>query len=188
MAKNKNIINSNNNENLHDFGYDITSRTIYLIGDIDKDSYHTFVCNMTALENQNHNPIKIILKTDGGEIDSGIGIIERIKLSPCEINITAQGYVASIGIFILASGDKRNATSLTNFMHHESSYTMDDKHKTNKAYVKHMENEDIKLCKWLSKQTKKDFKFWKDLGVSIDHYFTSEHAYEYGLIDEIIEI
>lgn len=188
MAKRENKIIVNNHENLHDYGLDSKSRTINLIGDIDEEQYHNFSCNITALENENTTPIKVFLKTGGGEIDSGIAIIERIKLSPCEVHIYAQGYVASIGIFILASGDKRIGTNLTLYMHHESSYEIDNNHKNNKAYVKQQEIEDIKLSKWLSKQTKKDFKFWKELGVSIDYYFDSEQAFEYGLIDEIIEI
>jgi ATP-dependent Clp protease protease subunit len=179
---------SENNDLLHEVGLDIKSRTIKLVGDIDEDAFYNFSCNMTMLENISNEPINLNLSTGGGEIDYGIAIVERIKTSKCEVHIQAFGFVGSIGIFILASGDKRSATTLTNFLHHEDSYETDKQHKANKAYVKYMENADNIRCRWLAKQTKRDFKFWKDLGVSIDHYFFSEEALTYGLIDEIIEI
>lgn len=186
--KNPKIDDTFEHDKLYDFGVDVKSRTIKLIGDIDEDSFYILSCNLTTLENESNQPIKIILKTDGGCIDSGMAIIERIKSSICEIHIHAMGFIASMGILILASGDKRTCSSMTSFMHHESSYCISDRHKNNKSYVKVQENQDIKMCKWLAKQTKKDYKFWKDLGVHVDHYFEADQAFEYGLIDEVLDI
>lgn len=186
--KNPKIEDILEHDKLYDFGVDVKSRTIKLIGEIDEDSFYIFSCNLTTLENESNQPIKIILKTDGGDVDSGIAIIERMKSSTCEIHIHATGLIASMGILILAAGDKRTCSTLTHFMHHESSYPIHDRHKNNKHYVKVMESSDIRMCKWLAKQTKKDYKFWKDLGVSIDHYFEADQAFEYGLIDEVLDI
>lgn len=174
-------------ELLTEFGCDVESRTVVIDGEIEEGSFYNFNVAMTTLENKSSEPITIKLNSGGGDVLEGNAIIGRIVASPCEINIEAYGIIASMAVYILASGDHRSAHELTTFMHHECSYGSDDKHSQNKAYVKHTEAEQTTRNKWLTKRTKKDLKFWQTTGVGVDYYFTPDQALEFGLIHEIFE-
>ena len=173
-------------ELLLDFGIDEKTRSISLFGDVNEDMLHDLNVGMSHLEKINNETITIRLSTHGGSVAYGLAIIDRITSSVCETHIHAAGEICSMGIFILASGSVRTASPLTMFMHHETSYDFDDKHSSNKNYVKFNDKLDDRMCRWLAKKTKKDFLFWKKAGVGVDHWFFAEEALDYGLIDEIM--
>ncbi len=172
--------------NLFDYGVDEKSRTILLYGEIDDNPTYMFECAMTLLEGLSKDPINIRLNTIGGSIMVGNSIVDRILSPSCETHIHASGEVASMGVFILASGDYRTASSLTAFMHHEDAYEAEGRHSHNKNYIKFAERQDLIMCQWLATRTNKDAKFWKTTGVELDHWFTVKEALEYGLIHEVV--
>lgn len=173
-------------EILFEYGIDEKSRTITLLGDVDDDMLHIVECGLTHLERLNSDPITIRLNSGGGQVTSGLSIMDRIQESPCEIHIHASGQVCSMAILILAAGDFRTANTLTQFMHHEEVYDSSGRHSQNKGFVKFSDRFDDMLCKWLETRTDKDAKFWKTTGVGVDHWFTAQEALSYGLIHEVI--
>lgn len=175
------------NDILFDHGVDTHSRTIILNGEVNDDLLYIVDTGITHLEKLSSEPINIRLSTCGGSVYAGNAIIDRILTSSCEVHIHAYGEICSMGVFILASGNYRSSGILTMFMTHESNYELEGKHSANKGYIKASEMLDNIMCKWLADRTQKDFKFWKSAGVGVDHWFTSETALEYGLIDEIIK-
>jgi ATP-dependent protease ClpP protease subunit len=175
---------SENLELLLDFGVDEKSRTIILTGDVDEDMLHNLEIGMCQLEKLADTMIFIRLNTGGGDVSYGLSIIDRILTSKCEVHIHASGEICSMGIPILAAGTVRTASPLTSFMWHESSYKVSDRHANNKNYVKYNEKLDDKICRWMATRTKKDYKFWKALGVKQDYWFFAEEAHDMGLIDE----
>lgn len=171
---------------LYETGLNLKTRTIVLQGSVDEDMLHSLECGLSTLENAGNDPINIRLSTGGGDVYSGLTMIDRIEKSPCEIRIHAAGEIMSMGIMILAAGDVRTSHSLTVFMHHEENNEVEGRLSQSKTYLKFSDKLDDKLCRWLASRTSKPYTFWKKLGVSQDHYFFADEALEHGLIQEII--
>jgi ATP-dependent protease ClpP protease subunit len=178
---------TNNLELLFDLGIDEKSKTLIVNGEVNDEMLHLIETGLSYLEKLNGEEITIRLNSSGGDVASGLSIIDRIAKSSCFINIHASGQICSMAILILASGDYRTAHSLTQFMHHEESYDSSGRHSQNKNFIKFSEKFDDMLCQWLETRTKKDSKFWKNTGVALDHWFTSKEALSYGLIDAIVD-
>src|ERR1035438_446921 len=99
-------------------------RKLDIIGDIDFENFKEFSELLDALESKNSGqPISIHLASHGGDAHAALAYAARIRLSKCEIIITALGNVASAAIMILAAGDRRIMTSESWAMVHEEQGT-----------------------------------------------------------------
>lgn len=168
--------------------YDKKQRIITFTGEVVEEIIPLFSSAMKLLENASNRPITIKLQTDGGDVDSGMNIIDTITQSKCEVKIIATGTVGSIGILILAAGDKRQSSQFTRFIHHEDRLSFPEitpLSEIAKQVNQQIHQDDIR-CKWLANRTKLDFTTWKQLGVGCDYVFDADHALEIGLIHKII--
>ena len=176
-------------EKLIDDRFDIKSRTIIIQdekeGEVDEDMCLKFHKAMTTLESISNEPILIRLNTGGGRCSSAFSMIDRILNSPCKIHIHASGSIMSMGIYILASGNTRSASFMTDFMHHEISNELIGRLSDLQMRVNDDTKFQIKINKFLSSRTNMPFDFWMEEGKKLDHYFDAEKALEYGLISEI---
>ena len=124
---------------LFDHHVDILARTIFLDsihvdsdgGDSGTDSSMHDLCAkaLTLLEQQDSKKlIKIVSANFGGIFDYGIGIYDRIKLSPCPTLIQGYGPIMSMGSVIFQAGDRReiapNAIMMLHYL--RGSYDMHD--------------------------------------------------------------
>lgn len=168
--------------------YNKKQRLITFTGEVIEEMVPLFSSAMKLLENASNRPITIKLQTRGGDIDSGMNIIDTITQSKCDVKIIATGTVGSIGILILAAGDKRESSQFTSFVHHEDRLSFPEITPLSeiiKQVNQQIHQDDIR-CKWLSDRTKLDFKTWKGLGIGEDFVFDAKKALEIGLIHKII--
>jgi ATP-dependent Clp protease protease subunit len=70
-------------------------------------------------------PIKLLINSEGGDVYSGFGIIEAIKNSETPIHTICHGQAQSMGLLILAAGNKRFIGAYSTLMYHEINWEVD---------------------------------------------------------------
>ncbi len=180
---------------------DIVGRTIFMDslhvdadgGDSGTDaSMHDFcVKALTLLEQQDPTkPIKIVTANFGGSFDYGIGIYDRIKLSPCPTVLHVYGPIMSMGSVIFQAGDKRllapNAIMMLHYL--QGSYEMHDS-LGETSVAEHKRANELMLEIYIKriKEAGKDIKkaiFVRQIKNTL--YLTAKEAVEMGLADGII--
>jgi ATP-dependent protease ClpP protease subunit len=109
-------------------GVDLENRIIRLTEDIEEHHFDWFDSALTALEAENRKRVTLRISSYGGDVYSALGIIGRMRNSKCLIDTEGYGKIMSASTAILAAGHKRSMSSLAEFMHHESSYSVEGRH------------------------------------------------------------
>lgn len=117
-----------------------------------------------------------------------LGMIDRMKSSPCHVITRGFGKIMSAATFILAAGDERFMGANSWMMMHEMSDLMEGKMSDIKVNFKHaeaLEEQMYALYEQFSEGRTKAATF-KKLCTGKDHYVDAETVLKLGLIDKII--
>jgi ATP-dependent Clp protease protease subunit len=133
-------------------------------------------------------PIKLIINSFGGEVYSGLALIDVIDSSQTPIHTICHGTAMSMGLIVFASGHIRQASKYTTFMYHEALYELEGKVAFHKQELKETERID-KICDaYLISKTKFTDKILQPhRDKQAEWYFDVKTAQRYGLVDEILE-
>lgn len=102
------------------------SREIYLTEEILDETGSWFVRCVRWLETHGEfgrsftDPIRVVLNTPGGDVESMFAIHDAIRSTPCPVQVIGIGNVCSAGVLLLACGDQRLVTENLVLMSHES--------------------------------------------------------------------
>lgn len=166
-------------------GVDISNRVIRLTEDISEHHFDFFDTAMTILENISKQKITIKINSYGGDVYAALGIVARIKESPCYIHTKGYGKIMSASTVILAAGRKRSISKLAEFMHHEASYYVEGKHSDILHEVKQSQNLSDRWCTLMSELTGIPSTFWQTRGTGKDFYLTPEQCKNLKIVDEV---
>ena len=168
-----------------------TGRIISL-GDIDGDSINEIIeiiyeINEEDAKKTQKEPIKLIINSFGGELYSGLALIDVIDNSLTPIHTICHGAAMSMALVVFAAGHKRLASKYATFMYHEAAYPTEGKVMHHKQELKETERTD-KLCDaYLISKTKFTAKQLDDIkNKRAEWYFDVKTAIKYGLVDEIL--
>jgi ATP-dependent Clp protease protease subunit len=97
------------------------SRTIMLFGEITMKVAETTVAQMIALAVESDDPIRLIINSPGGHVESGDTIHDMIRSVGPDVKVIGTGWVASAGAHIYLAAKKENRFCLPNtrFMIHQ---------------------------------------------------------------------
>ena len=162
------------------------SRKIWVVGEINNESYLEFSRKLTKLEEESSDLVQIELNSGGGVATDGLAFYSRMKNSPCNFEVYAYGLVASAATLILVGAHTRYMAKETWFMVHEDEVNIEGARVTPslgemKQYVK-MENQWNTI---LAKHTKVKKGSWKKMNLSTT-YLSAEECLKLGVIDEIL--
>jgi len=171
---------------------DPLSRVITL-GDIDCIEINQIIQDIYEINAENHKkttvePIKLIINSFGGEVFSGLALIDVIDSSQTPIHTICHGTAMSMALIIYAAGHHRIASKYATFMYHEAAYELNGKVAFHKQELKETERID-KICDaYLISKT----KFTKNIlqphrDRQAEWYFDVKVAQKYGLVDEILK-
>ena len=162
-------------------------RKIYLFGEIGDDNSKEII---TAILDNDKKPILIFINSPGGDVDSGIAIINAMYWSKKEIYTIALGGVYSMAFHIFICGKSRYALPNSLFMIHDAKYDFS-------GYNSLTDIEDLliiekKIQKNLNEDIFKKTKIPKKIINSYlkrkrDLYLTPEDGLKYQFIDDIFE-
>jgi ATP-dependent Clp protease protease subunit len=168
------------------------SGRILSLGDIDGESVNEIIeviydINEEDAKKTQKEPIKLIINSFGGELYSGLALVDVIDNSLTPVHTICHGSAMSMALVVFAAGHHRIASKYTTFMYHEASYGTDGKVMHHKQEIKETERTD-KLCDdYLISKTKFNAKQLKDIkDKRAEWYFDVKTAHKYGLVDEII--
>jgi ATP-dependent Clp protease protease subunit len=165
---------------------------ILSLGDIDSESVNELIeiiyeINEEDAKKTQKEPIKLIINSFGGELYSGLALVDVIDNSLTPVHTICHGSAMSMALVVFAAGHKRFASKYATFMYHEASYEADGKVLHHKQEIKEADRTD-KICDayFLSK-TKFNAKQLKDIrDKRSEWYFDVKVAHKYGLVDEIL--
>ena len=174
--------------------YDIYSlmlkeRVIYLGTGIDSDVSNTIVAQLLWLDREEPDrDISLYVNSPGGEIHSGLAIIDTMNLIRAEVSTIAVGITASIGTAILAAGEKGKRFSLpsaTIHMHQALGGTQGQSSDV-QIQARELSRLNDHMRTFLAERTGRPFD---EIAADFDRdrYMDAEQAVEYGLIDGILQ-
>jgi len=101
----------------------LKARTILVNGEVDQDLAERVISQLVVLDSESHDPIRMIITSNGGHIDSGYAIHDMMRYVESEIITLGVGWVASIAVPIMFGAPKKNRYCLPNtrFLIHQPS-------------------------------------------------------------------
>jgi ATP-dependent Clp protease protease subunit len=133
-------------------------------------------------------PIKLIINSFGGEVYSGLALIDTIDNSRTPIFTICYGTAMSMGLIVYAAGHERYASKNATFMYHEAAYPIEGKVAHHKQELKEVERID-KICdEYLVSKTKLTQETLYNIKITqSEWYFDVDMATKYGIVDEKLE-
>jgi len=175
------------------YSYDIYSRLlkdriILLCGEIDDNLSNLIVGQLLYLDSLNHDDISLYINSPGGSVSAGMAIYDTMNFIKSKVSTIVIGIAASMGAFLLSSGEKGYRFALPNseVMIHQPIGGVQGQATEIKIAAEHILKLKDKLNKLLAYNTNKDIEIIKK-DTERDYFLSSYEALEYGLIDKVLE-
>lgn len=165
------------------------TRTVFLYGEINAATAYDVGCRLKYLDYiDSEKTITIEINSPGGEVSSGLAIIDTINCIESPVKIVVCGMAASMAALIAASGTKgmRYALPHSTIMIHQPLGGFGISQASDiEIYAKNILQTKKILNEILATACNKDIKD-VEIDTDRDYYMSAYEAKEYGLIDEII--
>ena len=171
--------------------YDIYSRllkerVIFLTGPVHDDMANVIVAQMLFLQaEEDSKPISLYINSPGGSVTAGMSIYDTMNFVSCPIHTLCMGQAASMGAFLLSSGDMRRSLPNSRIMIHQPSGGSQGQATDMRIRMKEMDIIERMLNEALAKNTGKSIE-QIEIDTNRDNFMSAKQALEYGLIDEIV--
>lgn len=174
-------------ENIFDRHVNFRERVIYLNDDVDQFSLELFLKAFDEMEKSPDSPIRIEVSSYGGSVYDMLGMVDRIKSSPCTVITRGFGKIMSAATFILAAGDERVMGENSWLMIHQISDWLRGTLNDLKIELKHTETLERQMNQLYEKLAggKTKFRTFEKL-CSKNCYLTAEETLKLGLIDKVL--
>jgi ATP-dependent Clp protease protease subunit len=178
-------------ENGVERGYDIPSRLlkdriILLNGPFDANMGRAIVAQLLLLESMNNDPIKLYINSPGGNITEGMAILDTMKSIESPVHTICIGLAASMGAFILSMGDVRYALPNADIMIHQPLGGAQGQATEIEIAARRILGLKDLLARYTAFVCKQPLEKVKQ-DMERDNWLTAKQAFEYGLVDEVLE-
>jgi len=167
----------------------LQQRIIVLGQEVDDDIANRICAQLLLLAAEDSDrDIMLYINSPGGSVTAGLAIYDTMQFVPCHISTVCMGLAASMGQFLLCSGEpgKRFALPHSRILMHQPSGQMQGQ-----AADIAIQAEQIM---YLKKMMAERIAFHTGQSVERihadsdrDRWFTAEEACDYGIIDAVIE-
>jgi ATP-dependent Clp protease protease subunit len=165
----------------------LKTRTVLVSGAIDDKVAEKTIAQILILDAENHDPIRVMITSQGGHVDSGFAIHDVLRFIESPITTIGAGWVASIAVPILFGAPKERRYSLPNtrFLLHQPTGGAGGQASDIRIEAEEILKVREKLNALISLETGQDLErvardsdrnFWMD----------AEQAKEYGLIGKVV--
>ena len=172
--------------------YDVYSRLlkdrIIFIGDeITDDIANVVISELLYLDSINNDDINIYINSPGGSISAGLAIYDTMNYVKSDISTTCVGMAASMASILLANGKKGKRYILPNseVMIHQPLGGVSGQATDIKIVADRIITLRKKINKILSDKTGNNINMIEN-DTERDHYFSSDEAVKYGIVDKIL--
>lgn len=166
----------------------VKTRTILVSGEVDDKMAEKVMSQLLILDADNHDPIRMLITTQGGHVDSGFAIHDAIRYVESRVITIGAGWVASIGVPILLAAGKGDRYTLPNtrFLLHQPSGGAGGQATDIRIAAEEILRLRSRINLLVSNETGQDVE---KVASDSDRNFwmSAEEAKSYGLVDAIIE-
>lgn len=166
------------------------TRTIFLYGEINAALAYDVGYRLKYLDYVDSvEPVTIEINSPGGEVTSGLAIIDTMQYVKCPVRTVVCGMAASMGALIAASGDRgeRFATAHSRLMIHQPLGGLGVSQASDiEIYAKNIQHTKKELNMLLAVACNQPIEKI-EADTDRDYYMSAQEALEYGLIDGIIQ-
>lgn len=174
--------------------YDIYSRLlkdriIFLGGPIDDALANTIIAQLLFLASEdNTKDIQLYINSPGGSVTAGLAIYDTMNYIKPDVSTICVGMAASMGAFLLSSGEKGKRFCLPNseVMIHQVLGGAQGQATDIKIHAERILKMKDDLNKIIAKNTGQPLKKVTE-DTERDNFMTADEAKKYGLVDKIIK-
>ena len=174
--------------------YDIYSRLlkdriIFLGEEINDAVASTVVAQLLFLESEDPGKdIHMYINSPGGSVTAGMAIYDTMNYVKCDVSTTCIGMAASMGAFLLSSGEKGKRYALPNaeIMIHQPLGGAQGQATEIQIAAEHILKTKKKLNEILAANSGKPVEV-VEKDTDRDNWLSADEAKEYGLIDNVIK-
>lgn len=164
------------------------SRFVLLFGEINHAVARTTCERLIALAQQSEAPIRVLISSPGGHVESGDAIHDVIRFIDAPVTTIGTGWVASAGTHIFLAADKGRRVCLPNtrFMIHQPLGGAGGPATDIAIQAKEILRTRERIARTIAKQTGKPYeKVIADM--ERDFWMSPKEAIEYGIVSRIVE-
>lgn len=166
----------------------IKSRTVLVTGEVDQELAEKIIGQLIVLNSESHEPIKVIISSPGGHVDSGFAIFDMMRFIESPVITIGAGWVASIAVPIFFGAPKASRYSLPNtrFLLHQPSGGAGGQAADIRIEAQEILKIRRRINEMISAETGRDVE---QVARDSDRNFwmNAQEALDYGLVSKIIE-
>lgn len=165
----------------------VKARTVVVSGQIDQEVAERVISQLMILDADSQDPIKMIITSQGGHVDSGLAIHDMMRFIQSEVIGIAAGWCASIAVPILMGAAKERRLSLPNtrFLLHQPSGGAGGQLADIRIQAEQMLKIRERLYKMIAAESGQPVdRIQRDS--DRDFWMTAEEALEYGIVSRIV--
>lgn len=165
----------------------LNDRIIMLCEEVNDTTASLVVAQLLYLEAQDPDKdISLYINSPGGSVTAGMAIYDTMNYIKCDVSTICIGMAASMGAFLLSSGQKGKRYALPNseIMIHQPLGGAQGQASDIKIMADHILKTKRKLNEILAKNSGKPYEI-VERDTDRDNYLSAEEAKEYGLVDQI---
>jgi ATP-dependent Clp protease protease subunit len=164
------------------------SRFVLVFGEINHNVARTVCERLIALSQQSDAPIRVLISSPGGHVESGDAIHDMIRFINAPVTTIGTGWVASAGTHIFLAAEKQNRVCLPNtrFMIHQPAGGAGGPASDIAIQAKEILRTRERIARTTAKQTGRPFeKVLADM--ERDFWMSANEAIDYGVVARVIE-
>ena len=164
------------------------SRFVLVFGEINHNVARTVCERLIALSQQSDAPIRVLISSPGGHVESGDAIHDMIRFINAPVTTIGTGWVASAGTHIFLAAEKQNRVCLPNtrFMIHQPAGGAGGPAADIAIQAKEILRTRERIARTTAKQTGRPFeKVLADM--ERDFWMSANEAIDYGIVTRVIE-
>lgn len=165
----------------------LKTRSLFLSGEVNKDSADRLIKDLIVLESESNDPVRIFINSPGGDVDAGFAIYDMIRFVSCPVTMVGMGLVASAAALILLAVPAERRVGLPNssYLIHQPLSQMRGNATEIEIHAQQLEKMKAKLNKIIADATGADLEK-VTIDTDRDHWLDADQALEYGLISRIV--
>lgn len=165
----------------------LEARTVLIFGEINQKLAQSVATQLLYLDHINHDPIKVIINSPGGHVESGDTLHDLIEYVSSPVAVIGTGWVASAGthIFLGAAKDRRFCLPNTRFLIHQPAGGAQGRAVDIAIAASEIIKMRARLARIISEKTGQPVeRVAKD--IERDYWMSTSEAIDYGILGKVI--
>lgn len=163
----------------------LQDRVVSFSTEVNDASAELVMMQLLYLDSLGNDPIKLYINSPGGSVSAGFAVHDTMKMLKSPVWTVGTGICASMGAFLLASGDKRLILENAEVMIHQPLGGMRGQASDMEIHAAHIKRTKEKLNGLLARYTGQPLDVIEK-ATDRDNFLTAKEALEFGLVDEIL--